>query len=172
MNLEELRKSLSPTKKGKMLEKCVHYFIFKKMNVKDNPNPFNGYTGVMGRGIDNIIILENKKIVIECKNNAETTDYSNKNIQKYFIDYFMPYYGNATLVLVIAHNTLASEGYLELKRLGVYIIELSLQVLNEQTFRKALHKLYRSKLYYLLKPKSKRRPKKRPKPPKNQTRLP
>ena len=151
MDLEELRKSLSPTEKGKKLEKCVHYFIYNKMKRKDNPNPFNGYTDVTGRGIDNTIYLEDEKIVIECKNNAKTTYYSNEDIEKQFIEYFKPYCGKATLVLVIAHNTLAYQGLQKLKQMGVHIIELGVQVLEEKTFRKALHALYHSKLYYLLK---------------------
>ena len=151
LNLEELRKSLSPVEKGKILEKCVHYFIHNKMKRKDTPNPFNGYTDVMGRGIDNIIYLEDEKIAVECKNNAKTTNYSNEDIEKQFIEYFKPYYGKATLVLVIAHNTLPYKGIQKLKQMGVHIIELGVQVLEEKTFRKALSRLYHSKLYYLLK---------------------
>ena len=153
MNLEELRKSLSPVEKGKMLEKCVHYFIHNKMKRMDTPNPFNGYTDVMGRGIDNIIYLEDEKIAIECKNNAKTTYYGNEEIEKQFIEYFNPYYGEATLVLVIAHNTLAYEGLEKLKQMGVIIIELGVQVLDQKTFGTALDKLFKSRLYGLLKNK-------------------
>lgn len=153
MNLEELRKSLSPVEKGKMLEKCVHYFIYNKMKRMDTPNPFNGYTDVMGRGIDNIIFLENEKIAVECKNNAETTYYGNEEIEKQFTEYFKPYYGKAKLVLVIAHNTIAHQGLQKLKQMGVIIIELGFQVLEEKTFGKALNRLFRSRLYGLLKHK-------------------
>ena len=151
MNLEELRKSLSSTEKGKKLEKLLHYFAHKKMKRKDTPNPFNGYTGFMGRGIDNIIYLEDEKIAVECKNNAKTTYYSNEDIEKQFIEYFKPYCGKAKLVLVIAHNTLAYQGLQKLKEMGVIIIELGVQVLDEKTFRKAISRLYHSKLYHLLK---------------------
>ena len=151
MNLEKLRKSLSPAEKGKMLEKCVHYFIHNKMKCIDTPNPFNGYWDVMGRGIDNIVHLENEKIAVECKNNAETTYYSNEEVENQVIDYFKPYYGEDTLVLVIAHNTLAYQGLQKLKQMGVIIIELGVQVLDKETFRKAIHALYHSKLYHLLK---------------------
>jgi len=151
MNIEELRKSLTPVEKGKMLEKCVHYFIHNKMKREDTPNPFNGYTGVMGRGIDNIIYLKDEKIAVECKNNAKTTYYSNKDIDKQFVEYFKPYYGKAKLVLLIAHNTLAYQGLEKLKEMGVIIIELGFQILDEKTFRKAIHALYHSKLFYLLK---------------------
>ena len=151
MNIEELRKSLTPVEKGKMLEKCVHYFIHNKMKREDTPNPFNGYTGVMGRGIDNIIYLKDEKIAVECKNNAKTTYYSNKDIDKQFVEYFKPYYGKAKLVLLIAHNTLAYQGLEKLKEMGVIIIELGFQILDEKTFRKAIHALYHSKLYHLLK---------------------
>ena len=82
LSLETLRKSLSPVEKGKMLEKCVHYFIHNKMKRKDTPNPFNGYTDFMGRGIDNIIYLEDEKIAVECKNNAKTTYYGNEEVEK------------------------------------------------------------------------------------------
>lgn len=153
LNPEELRESLSPAEKGKMLEKCVHYFVHNRMKRKDTPNPFNGYWDVMGRGIDNIIYLEDEKIAVECKNNAKTTFYSNEDIEKQFIQYFKPHYGKATLVLVIAHNTLAYEGSQKLKRMGVIIIELGVQVLNQKTFGKALNKLFKSRLYGLLKNK-------------------
>jgi len=151
MEIEELRKSLSPAEKGKMLEKCVHYFIHNKMKRKDTPNPFNGYWDVMGRGIDNIIYLEDEKIAVECKNNAKTTYYGNEEVEKQFVQYFEPYYGNTKLVLIIAHNTLAHQGLQKLKQMGVIIIELGFQVLEEKTFRKALFRLYHSKLYHLLK---------------------
>ena len=121
------------------------------MKRKDTPNPFNGYTDFMGRGIDNIIYLEDEKIAVECKNNAKTTYYGNEEIEKQFIGYFKPYYGKATLVLLIAHNTLAYQGLQKLKQMGVHIIELGVQVLDQKTFGKALFKLYHSKLYYLLK---------------------
>lgn len=151
MNLEELRKSLSPVEKGKKLEICVHYFINNKMKLKDTPNPFNGYTDFMGRGIDNIIYLEDEQIAVECKNNAKTTYYGNEEVEQQFIQYFEPYCGKAKLVLVIAHNTLAYQGLQKLKEMGVTIIELGFQVLEEKTFRKAIHALYHSKLYHLLK---------------------
>ena len=151
MTTEELRKSLSPAEKGKMLEKCVHYFIHNKMMRIDTPNPFNGYWDVMGRGIDNIIHLENEKIAVECKNNAETTYYGNEETEKQFIEYFKPYHGEATLVLVIAHNTLAYRGLQKLKEMGIIIIELGFQVLDEETFGKAIDALYNSKLFHLLK---------------------
>ena len=152
-NLEELRKSLSPVEKGKKLEICVHYFIHNKMKRMDTPNPFNGYTDYMGRGIDNIIYLEEKKIALECKNNARTTYYGNEEIEKQFIEYFKPYYGEATLVLVIAHNTLAYQGLQKLKQMGAIIIELGVQVLDKVTFGTALNRLFKSKLYSLLKDK-------------------
>lgn len=153
LSLETLRKSLSPVEKGKMLEKCVHYFIHNKMKRMDTPNPFNGYTDVMGRGIDNTIYLEDEKIAVECKNNAKTTYYGNEEIEKQFIEYFKPYYGKTTLVLVIAHNTLAYQGLQKLNEMGVIIIELGFQVLEEKTFGKALNKLFKSRLYGLLKNK-------------------
>ena len=152
-NLEELRQSLSATEKGKKLEKLLHYFAHNKMKQKDNPNPFNGYTDVTGRGIDNIIYLEDEKIAIECKNNARTTYYGNEEIEKQFIEYFKPYYGKATLVLIIAHNTLAYQGLQKLKEMDVIIIELGVQVLDQKTFGKALNKLFKSRLYGLLKNK-------------------
>lgn len=153
LNHEELRKSLSPAEKGKMLEKCVHYFVHNRMKREDTPNPFNGYWDVMGRGIDNIIYLEDEKIAVECKNNAKTTLYSNEDIEKQFIEYFKPYCGKATLVLVIAHNTLAYKGLEKLKQMGVIIIELGVQVLDPETFGTALDKLFKSRLYGLLKNK-------------------
>jgi len=151
MTTEELRKSLSPAEKGKMLEKCVHYFIHNKMKRIDTPNPFNGYWDVMGRGIDNIVYLENEKIAVECKNNAKTTYYSNEDTEKQVIEYFKPYLGKDTLVLVIAHNTLAYRGLQKLEKMGVIIIELGFQVLDEETFGKAIDALYNSKLFHLLK---------------------
>ena len=151
MTIEELRKSLSATEKGKKLEKLLHYFAHNKMKQKDTPNPFDGYTGVMGRGIDNIIYLEDEKIAVECKNNAKTTYYGNEEIEKQFIEYFKPYYGKATLVLIIAHNTLAHQGLQKLKEMGVIIIELGVQVLDQETLGRALNRLFKSRLYGLLK---------------------
>lgn len=136
-----------------MLEKRVHYFVYNKMKRKDTPNPFNGYTDVMGRGIDNVIYLEDEKIAVECKNNAKTTNYSNEDIEKQFIEYFKSYCGKATLVLVIAHNTLAHQSLQKLKEMGVIIIELGVQVLDQKTFGKALNRLFKSRLYALLKNK-------------------
>ena len=125
--------------------------FLNKLHVESNPNPFDDrYATTEGEGVDN----KSGEHLIECKNLAPSTMFSKPSTARQLIDYFQradPEH-KMVWVCVISLLTCLTRPALELlRKFNVIIVEIGFQV-SKTNFGKAIYRLFRSRLYYLLKP--------------------